>query len=118
MTNEEAQELIAEIKDKASTYGGNFVDPVDAWLWRYKDLVQIITRFANKPPEAGYLSTVRLLSTHDEWFDTEIVLNQSKNLKAGNFYLESHGEEMYFTTEQLKQLRDNCTKMLEWLENE
>ena len=113
MTEAEAQELIAEIKEK--TFG---VMPENYTGLDFKDVEKIITRFANKPPY--------VLVTDDNQMYLDMRAHPSQahkdktliRIQRVNKDIDLVDCGIGLTISELKQLRDNCNKMLERLEND
>jgi len=112
MTNDEAEELIAEIKNSKDL---NMLPvnpdgrPESRDFFNIQLLEKIINRFANKPPYTscnivGNDSTT-IIKYND--FYRSIVIKQNKN---------SGVHETIYDKAGLIALRDNCTKMLDYLE--
>ncbi len=98
MTQKEAQQLIAEIN---KWHTCNCTYECDGCGIKYKEVAKIITRFANNPPYGS------------KCFSGDISLSRNFN-KTFNLMFET-GFAPDFSKEQLIALRDNITKMLEWL---
>lgn len=111
MTEGEAEQLIAEINE----YHKKVCDyHCDACRPDYAQIQKIIKRFAKKPPEKGYTfyhngSWHTTLCIHKE--DPEYIC-----LVIG--YCERPDETYLYKKIELKQLRDNINKMLEYLKHE
>ncbi len=115
MTNEEAQELIAELKKEIQK------DVVKAKIigeecyaisshYAYVAVEKIINRFANKPPEDGYVSTWSCKNERGNLF-----LKGSLGYDYILLFKES-GYLFSVNKHELKELRDNINKMLEYLD--
>lgn len=106
MTNEEAQQLIAEIKDLPAQ---------DRYYVETNKVEKIINRFANKPPyESGAHSALNDLNRL-------IILDLVHSCKYGsdNILLNiTNCEPIYLGRTDLTDLRDNIIKLLAWLEYE
>lgn len=120
MTEAEAQELIAEIKKEKELFCPNS-DYVQCISEHYiKHLEKIINRFANKPPY--YMSLSQSAYVNDNP-DSELLLSKHMFFeKNATLSLACPGEKGYqlglavrLNIEELKQLIDNCNKMLEYL---
>lgn len=120
LTNEEAEQLIAEIK---KLYMHEW-SPVQCESKLTTELTclkveKIIKSFGNKPPKNSGISYWNGLDT-----GRIILTNNHNNVVAMDFEdIEGHRIGMHsvrynFNIEQLKQLHDNITLMLEHLENE
>lgn len=94
MTSEEAQKLLSEIK-RQNENNWQLID--------WKCLEKIINRFANKPP---YKSSCA---------NGHISLNANYN-KTAAIIFSCWDKGSDFSINELKQLRDNCDKMLEHLD--
>ena len=105
LTETEAQELIAEIKRY-------FENPMINCSVR-DDVEKIINRFANRPPYGVYIPEDK------EPADEHIVLLEFKGFTRLIATSKFHGEtSIDLNPYYLKQLRDNCNSMLEYLNND
>lgn len=109
MNNKEAEELIAEIKGCGKTNYKDTEGNASPWYLNADEVEKIIRHFANKPPyKMDSLYGCAELYRHN--LDDEFHL---QNITNDGFVLT-----ISFNKLQLIELRDNCTKMLEYLENE
>lgn len=107
MTAEEAQQLITEIKNGR---------PFDNLMFEVEYIEKIITRFANKPP---FTSIIKYGGFKDAYF----ILEKSSDSNDCRISFANHGGKekevfLFVNPTQLKDMRDNINKMLEYLDNE
>lgn len=107
MTSEEAQELIAEIKNKFASVDYDEIKSIAAPFAIAAE--KIINRFANKPPEEGYTlynNCSQEINIHYVDRDTVIVLRANGRYQG----------EFVMSCDLLKQHIGHCNKMLEYLD--
>lgn len=109
MTNEEAEQLIAELKFKICD-PDKFCANDDAIEFSMTNIEKIIKRFANKPPY--------IVNLGNEHHFVELNINEHHGYPEVIIKTGAAEHEVLLNINQLKQLRNNCTKMLEYLENE
>lgn len=109
LSNEDAQGLIAEIK--------KYMENTSNMALTAVTLEKIVNRFANRLPKEGLVFNV------NEANDNVFIRPENDGFVA--FYIyptwinpENDGWLFSCNAPQLKQLRDNCTKMLEYLNDE
>lgn len=110
MNKTEAEELIAEInKTTVAIYKYDGITKQAIYI---NEIEKIIKRFANKPPEDGYK-----IYHNGSWYTTIRIKNE-EYVELFISYSERTGSSYLYNKKSLTELRDNCTKMLEYLENE
>lgn len=114
MTQEEAQQLIAQVQDINTSVDKQY------FLSLTKDIEKIITRFANKPPKEGYTQRINFQNDDDLMGFVTIKPYEYEKNKYVDIHLSRDGKTLELTLNslELKQLRDNINKMLEWLDEQ
>ena len=113
MTNEEAEQLIAEINKHTKEFELGEDDKQGVRYIPIYGIEQIIKRFANKPPECGLDVSI--------WGEESVLANMNMKLVGNRVDITirntctTHSNFISFEKEDLMRLRDNCNKILEYL---
>lgn len=124
MTNEEAETLIAEIVESAAhTHQHDTCDGTAFWprvVW-IESVEKIIKRFANKPSEDAYklvLPTGVVICLNPENPDNDDLLMLSIYGLRFKIATATDRIDIGISIYDLAKLRDNCNKMIDYLEGE